>query len=79
MNKSMTEQALAFAAMCVDATAKSAGCSSRDMYRRLRDVGLMHGLTTRLDPLHTQSKEYVVEQLLDALHRLEAQNKTQSK
>ncbi len=78
MNKSMTEQTLAFAAMCVDTTAKAAGCSRREMYRRLHDTGLMHGLTTRLDPLHTQSKEYVVEQLLGALHRLETQNRKQS-
>ena len=59
MNTAEVQQTLAFAAMCVDATAKAEGCSRREMYRRLRDVGLMHGLTTRLDPLHTQSKEYV--------------------
>lgn len=74
MNTAEVQQTLAFAAMCVDATAKAEGCSRREMYRRLRDVGLMHGLTTRLDPLHTQSKEYVVDDLLTALHRLEAGN-----
>lgn len=74
MNTAEIQQTLAFAAMCVDATAKAEGCSRREMFRRLRDVGLMHGLTTRLDPLHTQSKEYVVDDLLTALHRLEAGN-----
>ncbi|EHJ39443.1 hypothetical protein HMPREF0673_01627 [Leyella stercorea DSM 18206] len=72
MNPSEIQQALAFAAMCVDATAKVEGCSRREMYRRLRDVGLIHGLTSQLDPLHTQSMEYVVEDLLKALHRLES-------
>lgn len=65
MNIAEVQQTLAFAAMCVDATAKAEGCSRREMYQRLRKVGLMHGLTTRLDPLHTQSMEYVVEDLLD--------------
>lgn len=65
------QQILAFAAMCVDETAKAEGCSRRNMYQRLRKVGLMNGLTTTLDPLHTQSIQYVVEDLLNALHRLE--------
>lgn len=61
MNTIETQQTLAFAAMCVDETAKATGCSRLEMYRRLHNVGLIHGLTTKLDPLHTQSKEYVVE------------------
>ncbi len=62
---------LAFAAMCVDATAEASGCSRREMYDRMKAVGLIHGLTTRLDASHTQSREYVVNDLLRALHRLE--------
>ena len=77
MNRAKTQQTLAFAAMCVDETAKAERCNRKDMYKRLRTVGLMHGLTTRLDPLHTQSKEYVIEELLTALHRLEGKEKTQ--
>ncbi len=71
MNNSETQQALAFAAMCVDATAKEVGCKRLEMYLRLKNAGLIHGLTTKLDALHTQSKEYVVEALLQALYRLE--------
>lgn len=41
--------------------------------REMKIVGLVHGLTTKLDALHTQSKKYVVEELQQALHRLEAQ------
>lgn len=70
MNIAEVQQTLAFAAMCVDATAKAEGCSRREMYQRLRKVGLMHGLTARLDPLHTQSMEYVVEDLLHDEHSL---------
>ncbi|MDY4521657.1 MAG: DUF3791 domain-containing protein [Bacteroidales bacterium] len=72
MNKSDTLLALSFAAMCVDLLAQAEGCSRKEMYLRLKKVGLMDGLTYRLDPLHTQSKEYVVQDLLGALHRLEA-------
>ena len=72
MSIAETQQALAFAAMCVDITAQAEGCSRLEMYQRLKEVGLMHGLTTKLDALHTQSKEYVVDELLKALHRLEA-------
>ena len=61
-----------FAAMCVDLVAQAEGCSSQEMYQRLKKVGLIHGLTTHLDALHTQSKEYVTNDLLQALHRLEA-------
>lgn len=71
MNTADTQQTLAFAAMCVDLTAQAEGCSRLEMYKRMKKVGLTHGLTTRLDALHTQSKEYVVEALRQALHRLE--------
>ena len=77
MSTNETQQALAFAAMCVDATAKADGCSRRDMYERMKAVGLIHGLTTRLDALHTQSREYAVQDLLQALHRLEGINNRQ--
>lgn len=72
MSTNETQQALAFAAMCVDATAEAEGCTRREMYERMKAVGLIHGLTTKLDALHTQSREYVVQDLLKALHRLES-------
>lgn len=71
MTTAETQQALAFAAMCVDLTAQAEGCTSLQMYNRMKKVGLIQGLTTRLDALHTQSKEYVVAELQQALHRLE--------
>ncbi len=71
MSTNETQQALAFAALCVDATADAAGCSRREMYERMKAVGIIHGLTTRLDASHTQSREYVVADLLQTLQRLE--------
>ncbi len=74
MGTAETQQTLAFATMCVDLTAKAEGCSRREMYLRMKKVGLIPGLTTRLDALHTQSKDYVVAALRTALHRLETAN-----
>ena len=59
MDTATTQQTLAFATMCVDLTAKAEGRTRKEMYR----------------PLHTQSKEYVVSELLNALKRLEAERK----
>ena len=71
---SRNSTALAFATMCIDLTAKAEGCSRREMYLRMKTVGLKPGLTTRLDALHTQSKDYVVAALQTALQRLETAN-----
>lgn len=72
MSTEETQQALAFAAMCVDLVAKAEGCSRNEMYMRMKKAGLIHGLTSRLDALHTQSKEYVTRDILQALHRIES-------
>ena len=74
MGTAETQQALAFATMCVDLTAKPEGCRKHEMYELMNKVGLIHGLTTRLDALHTQSKDYVVAALQTALRRLETAN-----
>ena len=74
MGTAETQQASPFATMCVDLTAKAEGCSRREMYLRMKTVGLKPGLTTRLDALHTQSKDYVVAALQTALQRLETAN-----
>lgn len=64
---------LGFAALCVENTARSIGCTYQEMYRRMYRVGLIQAIARKLDPLHTQSREYVTEDILNALQRLEAQ------
>jgi hypothetical protein len=71
-----TETRLGFATLCVEATAKKAGCSYREMYERLHKVGLIQELAAHEDPLHTQSRDYVTDEILKALTRLETQQKT---
>lgn len=69
------ETRMGFAVLCIEATAKQVGCSYKDMYQRMKRVGLMQAFTHRLDPLHTQSREYVVNDILRALARLEEKQK----
>ena len=58
-----------FASSCVEGAARKAGCSTGEMYRRMKRVGLIHGfILPGYEVLHTQSREYVTEDVLSALH-----------
>lgn len=57
-----------FAASCVEATASKLGCSAREMYDRMKAVDLFGQLIYPCyDSLHTQSREIVTEDILEAL------------
>lgn len=66
---------MGFAASCVEAAAKYVGCTYKEMYRRMKRVGLIQALVARLDPLHTQSREYATKEIVTTLERLEAEQK----
>lgn len=68
-----TEIRLAFASLCVECAARRMGCTPREMYRRMKRVGLVQAIARKLDPLHTQSREYVTQDIVNAVIRLEAQ------
>ena len=42
------------------------------MYNRLKDVGLIQQYVKTLDPVHTQSREYITNEILQTLERLES-------
>ena len=57
-----------FASSCVEAAARKVGCSSGEMYRRMKRVGLIRGfILPGYSVLHTQSREHVTEDVLGAL------------
>lgn len=57
-----------FASSCVEAAARKLGCSTGDMYRRMKRVGLIAGfILPGYEVLHTQSREHVTEDVLGAL------------
>jgi hypothetical protein len=51
--------------------AKRLGISYRESYERMKAVGLIQAYLKRLDPLHTQSREYATDEVVAALIRLE--------
>lgn len=64
----MEEQKNIFAASCVEAAARKAGCSTGEMYRRMQRVGLIHGfILPGYEPMHSQSRKHVTEDVLGAL------------
>ena len=53
---------------CVEAAARKLGCSTGEMYRRMKRVGLIAGfIMPGYEALHTQSREHVTEDVLGAL------------
>mgnify|MGYP003309550049 CR=1 FL=1 len=61
-----------FASSCVEAAARAENCSASDMYRRMQAVGLIENyIWKHYDSLHSQSREYVTEDVLDTLHNWE--------
>ena len=58
-----------FASSCVEAAARKEGCSTGEMYRRMKRVGLISGfIIPGYEALHTQSREHVTEDVLGALY-----------
>lgn len=62
-----------FASSCVESAARKEGCSTGEMYRRMKRVDLIHGfILPGYDVLHSQSRQHVTEDVLGALHIWEA-------
>ena len=57
-----------FTSSCVEAAARKLGCSTGEMYRRMKRVGLIAGfIMPGYEALRTQSREHVTEDVLGAL------------
>lgn len=57
-----------FTSSCIEAAARKVRCSTGEMYRRMKRVGLIHGfIIPGYEALHTQSREHVTEDVLGAL------------
>lgn len=67
------EVRMGFAALCVEAAAKRVGCTYKEMYRRMKRVGLINNYIIRhYDTIHTESRENVTESVLQCLDNWEA-------
>ena len=57
-----------FTSSCIEAAARKEGCSTGEMYRRMKRVGLIAGfIIPGYEGLHTQSRDYVTDIVLSAL------------
>ncbi len=57
-----------FASSCIEAAARKLGCSTGEMYRRMKAVNLFSDLIYPCyDTMHTQSREHVTEDVLTSL------------
>ncbi len=69
-----------FASSCVEAAARAENCPVSDMYRRMQAVGLIENyIWKHYDSLHSQSREYVTEDVLDTLHNWEEKKRKTQK
>ena len=65
-----------FAVMAIEASARKAHTTSKDMHDRLKAQGLIHKrLLKHYDILHTQSLEWVVDDTLETLHNWEKEQR----
>ena len=57
-----------FVSSCIESAARARGCSSSEMYRRMKRIRLIEDYIWEFyDDLHTQSREYVTEDVLKTL------------
>ena len=62
------ERRTIFVASCIESAANALGVPASQMHRRMQRVGLIEGYIWRCyDTLHTQSREYVTADVLEAL------------
>ena len=70
--KTEDELKTTFVASCVESAAHATGISASEMYQRMQKVGLIENYIWRCyDTLHTQSREYVTTDILEALETWE--------
>ena len=72
--RKMTDEQLRmiFAASCIEAAAREKNVPATEMYARMSRVGMIHHyILPYYDVLHTQSRRYVTDTLLETLHNWE--------
>ncbi|MBQ8593876.1 MAG: DUF3791 domain-containing protein [Bacteroidaceae bacterium] len=78
-NLSEAYQKVHFAVMAIEASAKKQKISGQRMYQRLKQQDLIHKrLFRHYDLLHTQSLEWVTDDVIETLHNWEAENKQEN-
>lgn len=75
-NHAETYRKVHFAVMAIEASAKRQKVTGQEMYRRLKEQGLIHQrLFRHYELLHTQSLDWVVDDTIETLHNWESEAK----
>lgn len=71
-----TYKKIHFAVMAIEASARKANLSGKEMHDRLQRQGLIHKrLLRHYEQLHTQSLDWVVDDTIETLHNWEQEEK----
>lgn len=71
-----TYKKIHFAVMAIEASARKANLSGKEMHDRLKRQGLIHKrLLRHYEQLHTQSLDWVVDDTIETLHNWEQEEK----
>ena len=74
-SQSDTFRKIHFAVMAIEASARKANLSGKDMHDRLKRQGLIHKrLLRHYEQLHTQSLDWVVDDTIETLHNWEQED-----
>lgn len=70
---SKTQVIMAFVATCIETTARWLGTSYKDVYERMKRVGLIERyILPHYETLHTESREKLAEGLVECMNNWEA-------
>ncbi|MCR5454378.1 MAG: DUF3791 domain-containing protein [Bacteroidales bacterium] len=68
-----TQIVMAFVATCIETTARFLNVSYKEVYYRMKNVGIIENyILKNFEILHTQSREYIAEDLVECLNNWEA-------
>ena len=56
-----------FAVFCIENVAIKLFCDSSELYKKLKDSGILYYIVSSYDVLHTQSKEYIVDDIIKTM------------
>lgn len=69
---SRTQAIMAFVATCIEATARRLNTSYKEVYNRMKRIGMIERyIVPHYEALHTESRENIVDGLIDCLNRWE--------
>ncbi len=69
---SKTQVVMAFVATCIETTARYLNASYKDVYQRMKDVGMIeHYIIPHYEVLHTESRDSIAEGMIECLNNWE--------